>query len=136
MLLPMLELEDVRPGGVRPLLRREYESLVELGVFEGERIELLRGTLVTMSPQGDMHARIVTWLTRRLIEQTDRGFDVRPALPFAATDDSEPEPDLVVGVHDPAARQHRQDLRCDADPVGEGDVEAHAGPAVIAALQA
>jgi hypothetical protein len=38
--------------------RGEYDRLVELGMFEDERIELLRGVLVTMSPQGGPHATI------------------------------------------------------------------------------
>jgi Uma2 family endonuclease len=82
---------------LRPLLRREYDRLVDLGFFEDERIELLRGVLVEMSPQGDAHASIAEWLAQRLGSMLP--FDeyrVRSHSPFAASDDSEPEPDVMV----------------------------------------
>lgn len=52
---PMRTPALVAPERLRPLKRREYERLVELGVFGDERIELLRGALVEMSPQGEPH---------------------------------------------------------------------------------
>jgi Uma2 family endonuclease len=82
---------------VRPLLRREYEQLVELGAFEDERVELLRGVLVEMSPQGEPHARISAWFAQHLIKALDiERYDVRTHSPFAATDDSMPEPDVSI----------------------------------------
>jgi hypothetical protein len=36
---------------LRPLRRGEYDRLVELGAFGDERVELLSGVLVRMSPQ-------------------------------------------------------------------------------------
>ena len=106
MLQSMLDLDDLKPDGTRPLSRREYDELVNLGVFDDEKIELLRGMLVTMSPQGSPHARTVVWLTRRLITALDETWQVRPGLPYAASDDSEPEPDLVVTLEDPAQPDH------------------------------
>ena len=106
MLGTMLDLEDLEPCGLRPLRRSEYDELVKLGVFDGEKVELLRGMLVTMSPQGTPHARLVIWLTRRLIKTLDDSFEVRPGLPFAASDDSEPEPDLMVTRDDPTRPDH------------------------------
>ncbi|MBA3452282.1 MAG: Uma2 family endonuclease [Deltaproteobacteria bacterium] len=102
----MLDLDDIKPDGPRPLSRREYDELVNLGVFENEKIELLRGMLVTMSPQGSPHARMIVWLTRRLIKALDDSWEVRPGLPYAASDDSEPEPDLLVTVADPTRPDH------------------------------
>ncbi|MDB4962803.1 MAG: hypothetical protein JWP01_2802 [Myxococcales bacterium] len=96
MLLPMLDLEDIKPGGLRRLSRREYNDLARLGAFDHEKVELLRGMLVTMSPQGTPHMRMVVWLNRRLIKSLDESWEVRPGLSFAAADDSEPEPDLMV----------------------------------------
>ena len=96
MLESMLDPAMLAPEKLRPLLRREYEQLVELGVFEDERIELLRGQLVTMSPQGPPHATVTARLAQHLIRALDDSFDVRSHSPFAATDDSEPEPDVSV----------------------------------------
>jgi Uma2 family endonuclease len=96
MLQPMLDLDDLKPGGIRRLNRREYNELARLGVFDDEKVELLRGMLVTMSPQGTPHMRMVVWLNRRLIKALDESWEVRPGLSFAAADDSETEPDLMV----------------------------------------
>ena len=50
MLVPMFDRESLGPERIRPLSRAEYERMVELGMFEDEQVELLRGLLVTMSP--------------------------------------------------------------------------------------
>ena len=96
MLDSMLERSRSVAGEVRPLRRREYDHLVRLGVFADERIELLRGQLVRMSPQGAPHASITAWLGRKLGRALDESFEVRQHSPFAASDDSEPEPDVSV----------------------------------------
>ena len=83
---------------VRPLLRSEYERLVELGSFENERVELLWGHIVRMNPQKAPHAAVVHRLTCRLVAAIDlpgRAV-VRSQLPLALTLDSEPEPDLAI----------------------------------------
>jgi Uma2 family endonuclease len=69
-------LDDSQLGPERPrLLRRvEYDRLVAEGFFDDERVELLHGVLVTMSAS----------------------FEVRSHSPFAASDYSEPEPDVGV----------------------------------------
>lgn len=88
------------PERVRPLKRREYEELIDLGVFDDERVELLRGVLVEMSPQGEPHARISAWFAQRLIKALSiERYEVRTHSPFAATDDSMPEPDVSVSPH-------------------------------------
>lgn len=92
----MLDPALLAPETLRPLRRREYEQLVDLGAFEDERVELLRGQLVTMSPQGASHATVTARLAQYLIRMLDDSFDVRSHSPFAATDDSEPEPDVSV----------------------------------------
>ncbi len=75
----------------------EYHRMVEAGVFdEDERIELLDGVLVPMSPQTPDHADLVQWLNNRLVRLVGPEYDVRPQLPLTAGATSEPEPDLVV----------------------------------------
>ncbi len=72
----------------------------------GEPIELLRGRLVTVVPQGTRHGHLVAWLGRELTLALGRGYMVRQQLPFAATDDSEPEPDIAVTRDEPDRRSH------------------------------
>jgi len=91
----LLEPERIIAGRHR-LSRRAYDKLVARGVFDDERIELLRGRLVAMSPQGKLHATVSARLAQHLIRALDTTYEVRSHSPFAATDDSEPEPDVSV----------------------------------------
>jgi Uma2 family endonuclease len=100
----------VEPEHIRPLSRAEYDRLVDLGWFVDERIELLRGMLVKMSPQNWLHAAAVAFFNERLVLQLAGLHEVRPQLPFAADDWSEPEPDLAVVRKDPARRAHPSEL--------------------------
>ena len=60
----------------RRLKRAEYERMVELGFFDGEHVELIRGVIVRMSPQGPSHSsplqNLSFVLTRRLPEGAQR----------------------------------------------------------------
>jgi Uma2 family endonuclease len=86
-------------GRIRPLKRAEYDRMVELGVFEeDEKIELIKGFIVRMSPTGVPHASTVQALNRLFVlalAPSDRA-SVRVQSPFAASDESEPEPDIAV----------------------------------------
>jgi Uma2 family endonuclease len=70
--------------------------MVDLGFFAQERVELIDGLLVTMSPQGSRHANIVARLATRLLPALLDHAEVRIQSPFAAGGDSEPEPDIAV----------------------------------------
>ncbi len=87
---------EIGPEQLRPLRRVEYDQLVELGAFHDEPIELLRGSLVTMSPIGPPHSSVVELLTELLVSALRGRARVRIQLPFGALDDSEPEPDVAV----------------------------------------
>jgi Uma2 family endonuclease len=76
--------------------RVEYERLVELGMFTGERLELLDGLLVVREPQGSPHAAIVGQVGHVLEGAFGAGWHVRLHAPVALDDDSEPEPDVAV----------------------------------------
>jgi Uma2 family endonuclease len=91
-----LDAASLLPERVRPLHRREYERMVELGLFDDERIELLRGALVEMSPQGAPHSDVTERLAATLYEALRGRARVRSHSPLALSDDSEPEPDIAV----------------------------------------
>ena len=88
------ELNELRSE--RPLWRVEYDRLVEAGCFQDERLELLHGRLVLMSPQNAPHATAVKKLNKLLVLLCGDDADVRPQSPVVAGDDSEPEPDFAV----------------------------------------
>ncbi len=77
--------------------RFEYDRLVEKGIFGPEdRIELIDGHLVLREPQYPPHATTIRLVQNTLARTFRRGWDVRPQLPVALDDMSEPEPDVVV----------------------------------------
>lgn len=96
MLDTMFDVADLGIERPRLLRRSEYDKLVAEGFFEDERVELLHGVVVTMSAQGGRHSATAAWVTEHLIRALDRSFEVRSHSPFAASDYSEPEPDVGV----------------------------------------
>jgi putative restriction endonuclease len=80
----------------RGLRRVEYERLVELGMFTGERLELLEGLLVVREPQGSPHAAIAAHIAQVLSAAFGVGWHARLHSPLALDDQSEPEPDVAV----------------------------------------
>ena len=92
----MLNPSEISPETLRPLRRVEYEEMVRLGMFEGERVELLYGTIVQMSPHGPPYDATVGEIDERLKAALGRRAIVRIQSAFAASDGSEPEPDVAV----------------------------------------
>jgi Uma2 family endonuclease len=90
------DLDDEQAGPVRRFTRAEYDRLVAAGWFEDERIELLDGVLFEMAPIDPAHSyagdRLRTLLERGI---AGRAF-IKSGTPFAASDISEPQPDLFV----------------------------------------
>ncbi len=70
--------------------------MVAQGLFTDERIELLEGVIVEMSPQNPRHAAVVERLTNRLVRAVGDRASVRVQLPLAISDESMPEPDLAL----------------------------------------
>lgn len=79
------------------LSRDRYHQMIESGIFgEDERIELIEGGLVTISPIGAEHSGIVDQLSEILVDQLARRAVVKVQGPIQLDDHSEPEPDVVL----------------------------------------
>jgi Uma2 family endonuclease len=77
--------------------REEYDRMVETGILGPEdRVELIAGEILTLSPQKSRHATGVQLAGDALQEVFGPGFVVRRQLPLALAADSEPEPDVAV----------------------------------------
>lgn len=77
--------------------RHRYERAVAAGVFgAGDRIELIAGELVTMTPHGSRRATAIRLVNRALTRVFGDDCIVQCQLPLAIADDSEPEPDVAV----------------------------------------
>jgi Uma2 family endonuclease len=102
----MLDLALLDPERPRPLKRVEYDEMVRLGMFDEERVELLHGTIVQMSPGYPHHADPVAQLTTLLVPPLVGRATVRVQLSYWASEDSEPEPDIAVVPLGPWNREH------------------------------
>ncbi len=83
--------------------RAEYYRAAEVGVFRpDEKLELINGEIYEkVSPQSRAHARAVMKGQKALEAAFGPGFFVQPQCPMRVSDDSEPEPDLLVVEGDP-----------------------------------
>lgn len=75
----------------------EYDRLVELGFFaEDDRVELIRGEIVTMSPVGDKHSGRVNALNELLHDKLGKTVTLAIQNPIRLNNQSEPLPDVSV----------------------------------------
>ncbi|MEG3437901.1 Uma2 family endonuclease [Pannus brasiliensis CCIBt3594] len=73
----------------------EYHRLIEAGMLDRRRVELIAGEILEMAPESPFHA-FVTEGSAKYIQNLLRGLAlIREAHPIAL-DDSEPEPDLAI----------------------------------------
>jgi Uma2 family endonuclease len=96
MLTFMFDLSLLAPERVRPLRVDEYLRLADAGCFADERVELLDGFVVVMSPHSELHANVTARVTELLVRALPDGFQVRGQLPVHLGDHSMPEPDVAV----------------------------------------
>jgi Uma2 family endonuclease len=76
--------------------RSEYYRLINSGVFDGQRLELIEGEIVQMPPLKNAHV-VATGLTQRALEAAfGKSHWVRVQAPLHLTNHSEPEPDVAV----------------------------------------
>ena len=84
------------------LLRRlftveEYERMVQADILTaGERVELLNGEIVEMSPIGTRHAACVKRLIKLLVREVGDSGVVGVQDPVLLPDDAEPVPGVTV----------------------------------------
>ena len=75
----------------------EYERMVETGIVtRDDRVELIEGEIVEMSPISDPHAASVTNLTHLLVTMVGDGARVQVQGPLRVPPRSKPQPDLLL----------------------------------------
>lgn len=76
---------------------RDYHRMGEVGILSAQdRVELIEGEIIDMTPIGPRHADIVDRLAVRLIKALPSGYLVRIQNPLTLGDSSEPQPDLAI----------------------------------------
>lgn len=79
---------------------QEYHQMAEAGILnEDDRVELIHGEILQMSPIGKHHAAIVSRLTMILAPQLASKAIVNVQNPVQISDGSEPEPDITIVPH-------------------------------------
>ena len=82
---------------LRRWTRQEYDLMIEAGVLTPEdRVELIDGEILAMTPQRSPHATAVLLVQDALRVAFGTGVHIRTQLPLALGQDSEPEPDAAV----------------------------------------
>jgi Uma2 family endonuclease len=75
----------------------EYYRMAEAGILhEDDRVELLDGEIIEMTPIGSLHAACVDRLTRFFVSACGDRAIVRVQNPVRLSTESEPEPDLAI----------------------------------------
>lgn len=92
----MLDLELIAPEKPRRLKRSEFQELLRLGLFEGERLELLDGVIVEMPITDPQHTSPIQELTELLVPKLLGRATVRIQHDFIAAGESEPVPDIAI----------------------------------------
>lgn len=81
----------------RPITVTEYHRMGEVGILgERDRVELIEGELVAMSPIGSYHHGTVNHLTHSLVHAVGEHAVVSVQGPVRLDDFSEPEPDFAL----------------------------------------
>jgi Uma2 family endonuclease len=77
--------------------REEYDRMIDAGVLTPEdRVELIEGEILTVTPQGSAHATAVSLAHDALRGVIGPSLHVRVLLPLALGSASEPEPDIAI----------------------------------------
>jgi Uma2 family endonuclease len=81
----------------RPFTADEYERMTEAGILsEDDRVELIEGEIVEMSPIGRRHAACVNRLNQVFTLRAGRDVIVGVQNPVRLDEFSEPEPDIAL----------------------------------------
>jgi Uma2 family endonuclease len=73
-----------------------YHQAIDSGVFDGQNLELLRGELVLMPPEGEPHVYFSDRAAQILRSRLAGKAQVREARPVTLPNGSEPQPDLAI----------------------------------------
>lgn len=83
-------------AGLHLWTRDEYHRIIEAGLLQDKRVELLDGRIWDMPPQMTPHA-VSVGNTRRALEAAfGTDYFARDQLPVVLDDGSEPEPDVAI----------------------------------------
>lgn len=74
----------------------EYHRMIAAGILDDRRVELLKGEIVEISPEGEAHAYFSSEAGEYLIRLVGDRATIRPSKPITLPNNSEPEPDIAI----------------------------------------
>jgi Uma2 family endonuclease len=74
----------------------EYHRMIAAEILRDRKVELLKGEIVEMSPEGEPHAYSSDEAGEYLSQLLGKRAKIRYAKPITLPNDSEPEPDLAI----------------------------------------
>ncbi len=74
----------------------DYHRMIDAGILDDRQVELLKGEVVEMSPEGTPHAHLSSEGADYLRELLGRRVKIREAKPITLPNSSEPEPDIAI----------------------------------------
>ena len=74
----------------------EYHQMIDAGVLDDRQVELLKGEIVEMSPEGKLHAYSSHEAADYLSDLLGKRVTIRQAKPITLPNHSEPEPDIAI----------------------------------------
>lgn len=106
-------MSDVVDSDRRLFTREEFYRMFDAGLFAQERVELLRGEILTMSPINPPHASAGDCIVEALRGVFRDGYVIREQKPLTLARGSEPEPDVAVVRGRPRDFSHAHPTRAD-----------------------
>jgi Uma2 family endonuclease len=86
-------MSEPRP---RKWTRKDYHTMADVGLFDGQRVELVEGEVVEMSPQSPEHYGSIERIASLIRKVFGSSYWVRTQGPLILPNNSEPEPDISV----------------------------------------
>ncbi|NEO30518.1 MAG: Uma2 family endonuclease [Symploca sp. SIO3C6] len=74
----------------------DYHHMIAAGILDNRHVELLRGEIFEMSPEGEPHAYFSSEAGEYLMRLLDNRAMIRLSKPITLPNDSEPEPDIAI----------------------------------------
>lgn len=88
-------------SSLRLLTVREYNLMAQVGILTNdEKVELINGQIITMSPQGSFHAAAIRRTDRLFGKIFKDNVIIQKQLPIIVNEISQPEPDIAIVKYD------------------------------------
>jgi Uma2 family endonuclease len=74
----------------------EYHRMIAAGILDDRRVELLKGEIVEIPPEGEPHAYFSSEAGAYLVRLLGDRATIRQSKPITLPNNSEPEPDIAI----------------------------------------